>query len=244
MATKAKPTMRKFQNIKKIPTRDGREVGVSMVVFGRTVYKDGIASFTQEFYEQNKAEFDMLEENGSFLAVDLDAKEKPFVMERSFDILAQEDEPDTDNIFVQQKNSSVLSNANPAPAKPKTGKTESGLDEEIEVSEAKITKKAADRVKANKKNKKVVNMDEEDIPATDIDDSVVSLQDKERIIDDGFEGTERKTSAISDSNWYEAVKVIKTMKDITELDIIIKNDTRAVVVSEAKKRREALLTRN
>jgi len=227
---------KKFQNL-----RQG-----TILVFNIPVYRDGFLVLNKKQYEESKEEVERLIDQEFIVEVPLDTKKKPYIMERAPDILAQEDEPDEEGIFVQQKNAPLFSSKNPSPKKKEVvlEEIEDGVGESSEVKGEEVEKTAKTNDKKLKTSDKVVR-DDADILPSDIDDRVVSLHDKEKIIEDGFEENQRKTSIVSDTqNWYDAVNVIKEISDITELEIIIKNDGRKAVVKAAKKRKEQLLTRD
>jgi len=233
MATTSAVGVRKFKNLK----------GCTLCVFnGYRLYKDGIMSVTLEDCDKNKADLERLLSEGFVEEVSVDTKPEPYMQERTPDVLDQEEEPDEDNLFVQRKQPDIFSLKSPVKAKV-----------EEEVADNKIEKKAESKVKKEKgKGKKSTVQDEapkvdiaagETIPDNVIDGKPVVMQDTERQVFDGFEGTERTTTCVSHiGNWRDAAVVVQEMKDITELDRIIKNDTRATVVKAAEERKKELVS--
>lgn len=87
-----------------------------------------------------------------------------------------------------------------------------------------------------------VKKEDDSIPDRVIDTEVKSLPDKEKSVEDGFEGTKRTVSCVANvRDWRKAKKMIEEeINDLNELDIIIDNDHRNTVVEAAKIKKEAV----
>jgi len=93
--------------------------------------------------------------------------------------------------------------------------------------------------------KEDVKVEEGTVPDHVIDTEVKSLQDKEKSVEDGFEGTKRTISCVANvRDWRKAKKMIEEeINGIDELNIIIENDHRDSVVEAAKEKKKIVMSK-
>jgi hypothetical protein len=118
------------------------------------------------------------------------------------------------NIFVKQKQPNIF---NPNPPEKK-------LEEEVESK----------------------SEDSDTIPDNVIDVAVKSLPDTSKDVEDGYDGKERTITCVSGiTDWRKAKQIIENeVKDIGELDKIIKYDHRPTVSMAAAQKKELVLSGN
>lgn len=180
---------------------------------GISLYKGGVINVSVSDYEKYNGDIESLVARGFIEEVPLGTPSVYMPQEKTRDVLDQDEDPDEDNIFVKQKSPTIWDPNRPTKAK----KTET-VEEKIER--------------------------EETIPNSDVGGKTVTLPDAGKQVEDGFEGTGRTVSCVSGiENFREARKLTFELKDLNELDIIIKNDIRPTVVKAAVERKAQLTSK-